>query len=132
MITSAVILAAGLGSRLKERTKLQPKGFLELENKSLIERSINKLISCGIENIYIGTGYLSEVYDNSTKIDFGAGRYPLGVYAMRRSYCVTLDNNEVKCWGRNLAAYLGNPAKTDNIGDEAGEMGDNLIAIDFE
>ena len=63
MIQTAVILAAGLGSRLKEKTKLQPKGFLELENNSLIKRSIDNLLSCGIENIYIGTGYLSEVYE---------------------------------------------------------------------
>lgn len=63
MVKTAVILAAGFGSRLKERTDLQPKGFLELENVSLIQRSVNNLISCGIEKIYIGTGYLSEVYE---------------------------------------------------------------------
>ena len=63
MIKTAVILAGGLGSRLKEKTKLQPKGFLELEGKSLIKRSIENLLACGIENIFIGTGYLSEVYD---------------------------------------------------------------------
>jgi len=40
MIKTAVILAGGLGSRLKEKTKLQPKGFLELEGKSLIKRKI--------------------------------------------------------------------------------------------
>ena len=60
---TAVILAAGLGSRLKNRTKLQPKGFLELDNISLIKRSVDNLLLCGIEKIYIGTGYLSEVYD---------------------------------------------------------------------
>ncbi len=63
MIKTAVILAGGLGSRLKEKTKLQPKGFLELEGKSLIQRSIDNLLACGVENIFIGTGYLSEVYD---------------------------------------------------------------------
>ena len=63
MINTAVILAAGLGSRLKNRTKDKPKGFLELEGKSLIERSVDNLLSVGISKIYIGTGYLSEVYD---------------------------------------------------------------------
>ena len=63
MVKIAVILAAGLGSRLKEKTKLQPKGFLELENISLIKRSVDNLIESGIEKIYIGTGYLSEVYE---------------------------------------------------------------------
>jgi 2-aminoethylphosphonate-pyruvate transaminase len=62
-IKSAVILAAGLGTRLKEKTKHIPKGFLELEGKSLIQRSIETLLACGIGRIYIGTGYLSEVYE---------------------------------------------------------------------
>ncbi len=64
---TAVILAAGLGSRLKEKTALKPKGFLEVEGITLIQRSVDNLISCGIEKIYIGTGYLSEVYDEFAK-----------------------------------------------------------------
>ena len=63
MVKTAVILAAGLGSRLKEKTQLKPKGFLEIDGKSLIERSIENLLAVGIEKIYIGTGYLSEVYE---------------------------------------------------------------------
>ncbi len=68
MVKTAVILAAGLGSRLKERTKEKPKGFLEIEGKSLIIRSIENLISCGFEKIYIGTGYLSEFYERLADI----------------------------------------------------------------
>lgn len=67
MIKTAVILAAGLGSRLKDRTKLKPKGFLEVEGISLIQRSVDNLLACGIEKIYIGTGYLSEVYEEFAK-----------------------------------------------------------------
>lgn len=67
MIKTAVILAAGLGSRLKDRTKLKPKGFLEVEGISLIQRSVDNLLACGIEKIYIGTGYLSEVYEKFVK-----------------------------------------------------------------
>ncbi len=64
MVKTAVILAAGLGTRLKERTKSKPKGFLELEGRSLIERSVENLLAAGIEKIYIGTGYLNEFYDS--------------------------------------------------------------------
>jgi len=63
MVETAVILAAGLGSRLGIRTKDMPKGFLELEGKSLIQRSLDSLFSSGIKKIFIGTGYLSEYYD---------------------------------------------------------------------
>jgi len=63
MVKTAVILAAGLGTRLKDKTKSKPKGFLELEGISLIERSVENLLDAGIEKIYIGTGYISESYD---------------------------------------------------------------------
>jgi len=81
MTKSAVILAAGLGSRLKERTKLQPKGFLEVEGISLIQRSVDNLLKSGIEKIYIGTGYLSEVYEE----------YALGYSQI---YCIKSDKYE--------------------------------------
>ena len=69
MIKTAVILGAGLGSRLKEITKHKPKGFIELEGISLIERSIFNLKYCGIENIIIGTGYKKEFYEALAKDD---------------------------------------------------------------
>ncbi len=63
MINTAVILAAGLGSRLGNHTTLKPKGFMHVDDFTLIDRSINLLINSGIERILIGTGYLSEVYE---------------------------------------------------------------------
>ena len=63
-IRTAVILAAGMGSRLHDITGDSiPKGFLEVNGKTLIERSIEKLRSIGIEKIYIVTGHLNEYYD---------------------------------------------------------------------
>jgi 2-aminoethylphosphonate-pyruvate transaminase len=70
MIKTAVILAAGMGTRLGERTKNQPKGFLMLDEKPIVEQSICKLLEMGIEKIVIGTGYLAEVYERL------ATRYP--------------------------------------------------------
>ena len=63
-VTTGVILAAGLGSRLADRTKEKPKGFIEVEGKSLIERSISNLLRAGIQKIIIGTGYLYEHFDS--------------------------------------------------------------------
>jgi 2-aminoethylphosphonate-pyruvate transaminase len=60
---TAVILAAGLGSRLKDRTKERPKGFLEVDGQSMIERSIGNLLNHGISKIIIGTGYLHQHFD---------------------------------------------------------------------
>lgn len=63
MIKQAVILAGGMGTRLKDVTKDMPKGFLEIENVPIIEKSIQKLIAFGVEEIIIGTGHCSEWYD---------------------------------------------------------------------
>jgi len=67
MIKQAVIVAAGLGSRLKEKTVSMPKGFLELGGIAIIEWSVQKLLACGIEKIIIGTGYRAEAYNELAK-----------------------------------------------------------------
>src|SRR5687768_4852069 len=66
-VTTAVILAAGLGSRLKHHTEEQPKGFLEIDGVSLIERSLINLVNAGISEIIIGTGYLHEHFEELKK-----------------------------------------------------------------
>ena len=63
-VETAVILAAGLGSRLKERTKEMPKAFLEVDGIALIHRSIRQLLDAGITRIIIGTGYLNHFFDD--------------------------------------------------------------------
>jgi 2-aminoethylphosphonate-pyruvate transaminase len=70
MIKQAVILAAGLGSRLKGRTTAMPKGFLELGGRGIAEWSVQKLLASGVEEIIIGTGHCREWYDRL------AERYP--------------------------------------------------------
>jgi 2-aminoethylphosphonate-pyruvate transaminase len=68
MIRSAVILAAGHGSRLKEKTEEKPKGFLVVDGKTIIERSIENLLEVGIQEIIIGTGYKKFFYENLKQI----------------------------------------------------------------
>ena len=63
MITTAVILAAGMGTRLLDLGKEAPKGFLRLGKKTIIEESFDKLKACGVRKALIVTGHLSEMYD---------------------------------------------------------------------
>lgn len=67
MIKTAVILAAGCGSRISSKTKGKPKGFLSVGEDSIVEQSIGKLISCGIDQIIVGTGYGNEQYETLAK-----------------------------------------------------------------
>ncbi len=63
MVKLAVFLAAGISKRFGQFTNGKPKGFLEIDNKSLIERSIKILLKYNIEKIIIGTGYCSKYYE---------------------------------------------------------------------
>jgi 2-aminoethylphosphonate-pyruvate transaminase len=63
MIEEAVILAAGLGSRLGDLADGRPKGFVEVGGMSLVERSIKKLFAAGIKRVVIGTGYRADCYE---------------------------------------------------------------------
>ena len=67
MIKQAVIVAGGLGARFGDRTKEMPKGFIEIDGVAMVERSVQKLIAAGIEEIIIGTGHCSEYYDDLAK-----------------------------------------------------------------
>ena len=60
---TAVIMAAGMGTRFGNMTKECPKGFIEAGGQAMVVRSIETLISCGIDRIIIGTGYLREAYE---------------------------------------------------------------------
>ena len=50
-VRTAVILAAGVGSRLRGILDDKPKGFLQLGTKPIIEESISKLIRSGISKL---------------------------------------------------------------------------------
>ena len=59
----AVILAAGVGTRLKEEGKTKPKGFLHLGQRPIIQESIDKLLRAGIRQIIIVTGHHFKFYE---------------------------------------------------------------------
>ena len=64
VITKAVILAAGMGLRMKAMGEDFPKGFIRLGERPIIEYSLKNLIACGIREIMIVTGHKGEYYEN--------------------------------------------------------------------
>ena len=65
----AIILAAGMGTRLGKYTQDLPKGMLNVMGKSLIERQVETLRKSGLNNIIIVKGYAS------SKINIPGGKY---------------------------------------------------------
>ncbi len=59
-VKHAMILAAGLGTRMKPLTLKIPKPLIKVRSKSLLERSINLLENYGIEQITINVHYLAD------------------------------------------------------------------------
>ena len=67
----AIILAAGMASRLRPLTDTTPKCLHKIGERSLLQRSIDALISNGIKEIVIVTGYLHNQIE-----DFVKQQYP--------------------------------------------------------
>ena len=59
-IKYGMILAAGLGKRMHPLTLKTPKPLLEINNVSLLERTINLLVSHGVKEITINVHYLPD------------------------------------------------------------------------
>ncbi len=60
----AVILAGGLGTRLKPFTEIIPKPLLPIGEKSVLEIQIDSLKKHGFNQIFLATNYKSEYIEN--------------------------------------------------------------------
>ena len=69
MNSKAIIIAAGMGSRLKGYTEELPKCMLKFGDKTLLERQLDSYRECGINKISLIRGYKGE------KISFDGIRY---------------------------------------------------------
>ena len=67
----AIILAAGTASRLRPLTSNTPKSLLKVGQRSLLQRSLDALIGCGIKEFCIVTGYLHEMIETFVKEQYG-------------------------------------------------------------
>ena len=51
----AMVLAAGLGSRMRPITESIPKPLITVDNKTLIDHILNRLESAGVREVVINT-----------------------------------------------------------------------------
>ena len=59
-MTKALIIAAGLGSRLKKHTENLPKCMLDFGGKTLLQRQLDVYKKCGVSDISLIRGYKKE------------------------------------------------------------------------
>lgn len=60
---NAIILAAGMGTRLRPLTNDTPKALVNVNGQAIIERQLKYLNEIGIKDIIVVTGYLNEKFD---------------------------------------------------------------------
>ena len=61
----AMLLAAGLGTRLRPLTDTQPKPLLALAGKPMILYHIEKRVAAGVHELVINVSYLAELIEQA-------------------------------------------------------------------
>lgn len=99
----------------------------------------NKRVKCWGQNNLGQLGYgntmtygfsSAQMGDNLPYVNVGTGRTVEDLATGANHTCVVLDNNNVKCWGNNNFGQLGQGSLL-HLGDQLGEMGNNLQPIDL-
>ena len=101
-----MILAGGLGTRLRPYTFLLPKPMLPVGPKPILEHIIEWLSSSGIRKVTISTGYLGRMIeeyfgngsDFGVRVNYAKSIHPLGTAGQ-------LKNAESKISGRFVCLY---------------------------
>jgi N-acetyl-alpha-D-muramate 1-phosphate uridylyltransferase len=73
MIHTAMIFAAGLGSRLKPFTNHHPKALAVVNGKSLLQRNVEYLLSYGIKNMVVNVHHFAEQIIDAVHTNDGWG-----------------------------------------------------------
>lgn len=73
-VTTAVILAAGQGTRLRAALDDRPKGFLRVGERPIVEESVRRLAAHGIRDVVVVTGYSAGHYEALARASGGLVR----------------------------------------------------------
>jgi glucose-1-phosphate cytidylyltransferase len=122
MLTQAVILAGGFGTRMREESEFKPKPMVQVGERPILEHIAFNFAKQGVENILVLLGYKGEVirdhflnyreHTQPVKIDLQTGTVEiLGVTSFPKCQITFLDTGLYSLTGERLlkaAPYLAN------------------------
>ena len=94
----ALILAAGVGKRLKPITDRMPKTLIKIEDKPILGHILTNIKKCGIEDVLIVTGYKDELIQ---KYVGNGSKWGLNVNYCHNKWYKTTEN----IYSVNLASH---------------------------
>ena len=110
MINTAIILAGGLGTRLRPLTDETPKPLLPIKGLPMMEHMIKNMQQYGINNIILSIGYKAEQIKDyfgdgskwSINISYSIENEPLGTGGAIKKAASELKKPFFLAWGDNL------------------------------
>ena len=61
--STAMVLAAGLGTRMRPLTLTKPKPLYEVGDRTMLDHALDKLVAAGIKRAVVNTHYLAELIE---------------------------------------------------------------------
>jgi len=98
---TAVILAGGLGTRLRQAVSDRPKVMAEIKGKPFLYYLLDQLADTGIERVIISTGYMADTVEDimgtsykSLHVDYSKEKTPLGTAGALKLVEQSLDMDQ--------------------------------------
>ena len=126
---TGVILAGGMGTRLRQVVSDRPKVMAEIKGKPFIAYLLDQLVEANIERVIISTGYMADTVEdnigrsyNNIRIEYSKEEVPLGTAGALKlagrtvdtEYCLVMNGDSYTEFD-DTTFYLAHKQKNANI-----------------
>jgi len=126
---TAVILAGGLGTRLRQVVSDQPKVMAQINGKPFIAYLLDQLVAAGIGRVIISTGYMADIVEdtigaryNGLHVDYSREETPLGTAGALKlaeqivdsEYCLVMNGDSYTEFDA-ISLFISHKQKNANI-----------------